>query len=119
MQPVGAGAPNGVRISELAGRLPLNGEGVREKYSVGLYVGAFCPARRQFGVVGHLMEPPANRLAMYFVYSEVVKRKPDFAWGENYEQNKPVQQPAPPGSHLRACSAARARVGRSRRGQLR
>ena len=67
-----------------------------EKYSVGLYVGAFCPARSQFGVLGHLMEPPANRLAMYFVYSEVVKRKPDLAWGENCEQNKPVQQPAPP-----------------------
>ena len=69
-----------------------------EKYSVGLYVGAFCPARSQFGVLGHLMEPPANRLAMYFVYSEVVKRKPDLAWGENCEQNKPVQQPAPPGA---------------------
>ncbi len=119
MQPVGARVPNGVRISEFAGRLLLNGEGVREKYSVGLYVGAFCPARRRFGVVGHLVEPPANRLAMYFVYSEMAKRKPDFAWGENFEKNPPVQQPAPPRSHLPACSATRARVGRSRRGQLR
>lgn len=75
---------------------------MREKYSVGLYVGALCPARRQSGVVSHLVEPPANRRVMYFVYSEVAKRKPDFAWGENFEQNTPVQQPAPPGSHLPA-----------------
>jgi len=111
--------PSEVRISELAGRRPLNGEGVREKHSVGLYAGAFCPARRRFGVVGHLLEPPANRLAMYLVWSELAKRKPDFAWGENFEKNPPVQQPAPPRSHLPACSATRARVGRSRLGQLR
>ena len=98
MQPVGARMPNGVRISELVGRLPLNGEGVREKNSVGLYVGACCPARRQFGVVGHLTEPPANRQVMYFVCSEVAKRKPGFAWGENFDRNPPVQQPAPLGA---------------------
>jgi len=41
LQSVGARVPNGMRISESLGHLLLNGDGVREKYSAGLYVGAF------------------------------------------------------------------------------
>ena len=57
VQLVGAKVPGGVRCGEFAGRVPLNGEGVREKYSVGRYVGVLCQARRRFEAVGHVVEP--------------------------------------------------------------
>ncbi len=76
-----------VRIAGYDRPLLLNGAGIRKKFFISVYVGALYLPQPQKGVGDLLVTPPANRVAMYFVYSEVAKRRLDGGWREGFENN--------------------------------
>jgi hypothetical protein len=91
-QLAGVEIPEQISIDGVEDALVLNGAGVRKKFFVSVYVGALYLPQPQHGVGSLLREPPANRVLMHFVYSEVAKRKMDQAWREGFENNLSAPQ---------------------------
>jgi len=91
-QVAGVDIPETAVINGLDRPLVLNGAGVRKKLFISVYVAALYLPQRQTGVGDLLSDPPPNRVAMHFVYSEVAKRKLDEGWIEGFGQNLTAQR---------------------------
>ena len=79
--------PDEVRPADTGQQLVLNGAGVRKKFFVSVYVAALYLPQPQRDVQALLRSPPANRVLMHFVHSEVAKRKMDEAWRDGFKNN--------------------------------
>lgn len=88
----GVEVPSSVEIRGVEQPLVLNGAGVRKKFFISVYVCALYLPQRQSGVGSLLTDPPANRVSMNFVYSEIAKRSLDEGWREGFERNLTAQQ---------------------------
>ncbi|WP_164513504.1 chalcone isomerase family protein [Thiosocius teredinicola] len=88
----GVDVPQTAQIRGAEQPLVLNGAGVRKKFFISVYVGALYLPQRQVGVGGLLTDPPANRVSMHFVYSEIEKRMLDDGWREGFEKNLSPQE---------------------------
>lgn len=79
--------PQQVSVAGIDKPLQLNGAGIRKKLFFDIYVAGLYLPHRQADAGVLLSVPPANRMLMHFVYSEVGKSKMDDAWMEGFESN--------------------------------
>ena len=83
----GVEVPEELRLGESQQRLVLNGAGVRKKFFISVYVAALYLPEPQRDVRRLLQSPPANRVLMHFVHSEVEKDKMDEGWRAGFADN--------------------------------
>jgi hypothetical protein len=72
--------------------LILNGAGVRNKFVFSIYVGALYLTEKHSNVKTILDNEVARRVAMYFLYNEVDRKKLVNAWQEGFEDNNTEAQ---------------------------
>lgn len=68
--------------------LVLNGQGLREKFWVDVYVGSLYLGEKTSNVADILSSQEAWRIQMDFVYKEVDREKLITAWKEGFEKNQ-------------------------------
>ena len=83
----GVEVPQEASPTGLEQSLSLNGAGVRKKFFVSVYVAGLYLPQAEDNAARLLAEPPANRVLMHFVYSEVSRAKMDDAWEDGFESN--------------------------------